>query len=151
MAENLRPGTRSEFMRDFDEREQRLAERRADRCWLRKFAPAELRSCDGALDPCHLIPQQLLKRELGSRKVGWEMLVVAACRKHHRLFDEAKRIRAPRSALPESVERFAEDAGLVWWLDRFYGISHSRAGSSEGNHQGSDLDGPQIAGESGGE
>src|SRR5438128_1186852 len=111
----------SEHMREFDEREERLREIKAERCWLRQFAPPELRECDGRLDPCHLIPKQLLRRELGDGTVGFEDLIVPGCRKHHRLLDEARRIKIPRKRLPARVEWFAEQAGLAWFLDFEYG------------------------------
>lgn len=91
------------------------------RCWLAQFAPVNLGACDGRLDPCHLIPAQLLRRELGDGTIGFEDLTVPGCRRHHGLFDVSKRIRVPRERLPGRVERFAEEAGLTWWLDRTYG------------------------------
>lgn len=102
-------------------------------CWLAQFGlietptglvPAHLHptlgKCDGPMDPAHLIPKQLLRRELGSRWVGFEEIVVPGCRRHHDLMDTARRLKIPRDALPESVERFADAHGLAWWLEREY-------------------------------
>lgn len=42
------------------------------------------------------------------------------CYRHHRRHHGGhEQIR--RSALPNTVEEFADEIGLVWWLDRMYG------------------------------
>jgi hypothetical protein len=113
-----------------------------------RFAPApDLRECEGRRDPCHLIPRRLLRTEfpegayfdgsywrpaLGPTKGEYRALelllrdsriIVEGCRRHHRLLDEAKKLRLPRAALPASAEEFAAELGppITSWLDREYG------------------------------
>jgi hypothetical protein len=93
------------------------------RCWLKQFTDTP---CDGRMDRAHLIPRQLMRRELKGRPDLPALLVdgrgwMPACRKHHSAFDTARTLRVPRYALPEAVERFAEGLGLLWWIEREFG------------------------------
>lgn len=93
------------------------------------FAP-----CDGPMTNAHLIPQRLIKRELPNAAVrspkslkGFlrdERIIVRACLRHHHLFDTARKLKIPRSSLPESVEEFARELNhrrIDAWLDSEYG------------------------------
>lgn len=44
---------------------------------------------------------------------------------HHSMLDHSRTLRVPRAAIPEAVEAFAQQFGLVWWLDREYGENGS--------------------------
>lgn len=97
-------------------------------CWLAQLPGAG--ACDGSLVRCHLIPQQLLRRELGR---GWRKAAAdprtwvwgcggpMGCSGHHGMLDYSRTLRVPRERLPEAVVAFAAEAGLLWWLDREYG------------------------------
>lgn len=86
-------------------------------CWLAQFAPAV--PCEGRMDPAHLVEQQRLKKE-GHRELcpdprTWR----PACRRHHDLFDHYdKRMRVPRSAIPDELVKLMWDIGMVWALAR---------------------------------
>ena len=114
-------------------------------------AKPDLRDCMAPRDPTHLIPKRQIKfsfprgvyKRWGQDK--WDLIcggvdvrpadsvrtvvdlvsdpriIVAACRRHHHLFDIARKLRIPREALPVGVEEFAYDYGLAWWLDKEYG------------------------------
>jgi hypothetical protein len=113
------------------------------RCWLAGFSD---RPCDGRLVRAHLISQQVLRRDVWSRRslmrwsipgfpdrfddLVWDPAVwVWACggphgnAGHHGMLDHQGigPIRIPRAAIPERTERFAELVGLGWFLDRTYG------------------------------
>lgn len=97
-------------------------------CFLRRFTPLP---CDGRLVKAHLIPRQLLLREIAvERSAGavWDDRVwVWACggitgvSGHHGMLDASRTLRIPRAALPPDLEEFADEHGLGWWLDREYG------------------------------
>lgn len=88
--------------------------------------------CCGRLVRAHLIDRQFLRRE----KLD-EMhpdVWVLACggigygnTGHHGLLDAALGVRRnlviDRALIPEATERFAEEYGITWWLDRRYGIA----------------------------
>lgn len=90
-------------------------------------------ACDGRLVKCHLLPQQLLRRELGPR--GWRAAAAdprsyvwgcggpTGCSGHHGALDYARSLRIPRAMLPPELEAFAFEHGIGWWLDREYGVS----------------------------
>jgi hypothetical protein len=92
-------------------------------------------ACDGQLVKAHLIPRQLIKRELArglsTRELAelcWDARVwVPMCggpmgnAGHHGALDFARTLRIPRALLPVGVEEFALEHGLEWWLDREYG------------------------------
>jgi len=106
-----------------------------------------LNACEGRRDPCHLIPQRLLKREfphgtffVEAGRVGTALkvehggrllddllhdprIIVEGCRRHHHLLDVAKKLRIPRKNLPAGVEEFAQELGrpITAWLDSEYG------------------------------
>lgn len=93
-------------------------------CWLAQFTG---RPCDGKLRKCHLIPKQVVKREVGRNFMWDERTWVWACGGptgiggHHGMLDASRTLRIPRDRLPMKVEGFAEQHGLGWWLDREYG------------------------------
>lgn len=106
--------------------------------------------CDGRLVRAHLIPKQLIRREVisarskdpsGGRwpvdtaqraelaRILWdERVIVPVCggpmglSGHHGALDAARTLRIPRERLPVAVAEFAEEFGLTWWLDREYGL-----------------------------
>lgn len=96
-------------------------------CFL---APFSDRPCDGPLRRVHLIPCQLLRRELGSPR--WRTAAldgrswVWACGGpmgnggHHGMLDQSRTLRVPRAALPAGTVALAAELGLAWWLDREY-------------------------------
>jgi hypothetical protein len=95
-------------------------------CWLARFASTP---CDGGLVRCHLLPRQLLRRELKSR---WRAVAaderswVFGCGGpmgnggHHGELDQARTLRVPREALPPGLVELAGELGLTWWIDHEY-------------------------------
>ena len=104
--------------------------------------------CDGALIRAHLIPKQLLRREVWNQRVALRASVEAQGRVfpaslrelvwdarcwvpscgglhgnggHHGMLDHSRKLRIPRDRLPVEVEEFAREFGVLWWLDREYG------------------------------
>jgi hypothetical protein len=102
--------------------------------------------CDGPLIRAHLLAKQIVKREVFSARrraglspaaarkgvtdIAWdERIWVPACGGitgiggHHALLDSpgTSDLRLRRDELPGSVEEFAAEHGLEWWLDRTYG------------------------------
>jgi len=70
------------------------------------------------MQQAHLIPKQLLRRE---HLPLWKKAVwVWACADHHAAFDNARSIRVPRTAIPQSTEQFAKRHELTWYLDRHF-------------------------------
>lgn len=98
-------------------------------CWFASLPGAG--PCDGRPRKCHLIPAQLIRREVSSSSaVVWDDRVwVWGCGGpmgnggHHGQLDYSRRLRIPRALLPPAVEEFAAEHGLEWWLDREYGPS----------------------------
>ena len=90
------------------------------RCWFAHNLQG-VGSCDGRQDPCHLIKAQVIRREVGTEAIWDQRVIVPGCRRHHGMLDHSRQIRIPRSLLPGSVEAFAHDHGLEWWLAREYG------------------------------
>lgn len=99
-------------------------------CHLRALALTDPGPCSGRLVKCHLIPQQLLRREHpdtwrqhATNPASW----VWGCGGpmgnggHHGQLDQARTLRIPRRNLPPSTEALAVHLGLGWWLDREYG------------------------------
>jgi hypothetical protein len=95
-------------------------------CFLARFSRVP---CSGRLVKAHLIPRQVLKREVGkgwSRYVKDERSFVPACgglvglSGHHGALDHYA-LRIPRAAIPAGTEELAAELGLTWWLDRRYG------------------------------
>lgn len=99
--------------------------RRQKSCWLAQFSEVP---CDGKLRKCHLIPAQTIKREVGKKHAWDERAVVWGCggamgvSGHHGMLDSSRTLRVPRACLPPDLEVFAVEMGLVWWLDRTYGL-----------------------------
>ena len=105
--------------------------------------------CDGPAERVHLISKQLIKSRFPRGAIhvtnGWvtiekdteisplieihdlahmltdERIIVQGCRKHHALLDHGRTLRVKRESLSESVEEFAYDYGLGWFLEKEYG------------------------------
>lgn len=83
--------------------------------------------CDGKLRKCHLIAKQTIGRELGAafkwddRTWVWGCGGPMGCSGHHGMLDYSRTLRVPRERLPAALEQFAEETGLVWYLEREYG------------------------------
>ena len=98
------------------------------RCWFRHHLTG-IGPCQGSLFRCHLIPRQLLKREGLEHLVDDPRTWVPGCggpmgnAGHHGRLDSrgCNPLRIPRALLPASVEEFAVENGLTWWLAREYG------------------------------
>ena len=93
-------------------------------CFLARFAPQV--PCDGPTDFCHLIPKQVLKREIATDDpdVIWHpSTYVPGCRRHHNMLDVERTLKIPRSELPWKMIAFCEAFGLMWWVEREYGAS----------------------------
>lgn len=83
--------------------------------------------CEGLLVRCHLIDQQELNRR--GLEVGDPATYVAGCGGltglggHHGMFDggSPNKLRLRFADLPPNTVRFAEEHGLVPWLERKYG------------------------------
>lgn len=98
-------------------------------CWLGLLPGAG--ACDGRLIRAHLLPRQLLGRELGAaearaavkdpRSWVWACGGAVGVGGHHGQLDYARTLRVPRHRLPAGLEDLALELGLVWWLDREYG------------------------------
>ena len=109
--------------------------------------------CDGRLVRAHLIPKQVLRREVVSARskgptgrwpidtaqraelarILWdERVIVPVCggamgnAGHHGALDTARTLRIARAELPAAVEEFAAELGLTWWLEREYGQISTR-------------------------
>jgi hypothetical protein len=109
-----------------------VSERKA--CWFASLPGAG--PCDGRLRQCHLVPRQLLKRELGPalgkraaadpRSWVWGCGGPEGNAGHHGAYDVGypcrdESFRVPRHLLPACVEEFAAEHDLEWWVDRTYG------------------------------
>lgn len=114
-------------------------------CYLAKHGYVErdepMPPCAGRLIRAHLLPKQLLKREVpAGAEMGGVIVTLAeliespsswvwACgglggygsSGHHGMFDTARRLRLPYEALPVATIKLAETLGLDWWLEREYG------------------------------
>lgn len=77
--------------------------------------------CEGRLEAHHVIAAQKLRR------IGREDVVtdprngMSLCEKHHRRHTLGFE-RIPFSALREETITFADELGLVWYLERFYPV-----------------------------
>jgi hypothetical protein len=106
-------------------------------CWLAQFSRV---SCDGQLVRAHLLPRQRIVREVTKGlpaaeafQIIWDPRCwVPACGGvtgvggHHGALD-GRILSVPRSALPEGLEAFAAEYGLVWSLDRDFGLREAAA------------------------
>lgn len=132
----------------FPKRAKRAARGRADRdaiyvygsmpgedpvCFLAEFSDTP---CGGRMEKAHLIKQQVIRKEIWNQQVElremlgengagillWDARVWRpACHTHHFHLDESKRIRLTRQQLPASVEEYAAEYGISWWLEKTYG------------------------------
>jgi hypothetical protein len=121
-------------------------------CWVAERLPGA-GPCDGRLVRAHLIPAQRVRREVISARLaagahsGWpstvaeraelakivwdERVFVPICGGamgqggHHGMLD-GRQLKVVRSMLPAAVEDFAREFGLVWSLDRDYGVAGAR-------------------------
>jgi hypothetical protein len=98
------------------------------KCWLAQFSD---RPCMGALVKVHLIPRQLIKREVWSsqdadlvitdpRSWVWGCGGPMGNAGHHGMLDQSRTLRIPREAIPAGTNELAEELGIGWWLDREY-------------------------------
>lgn len=103
-------------------------------CYLSRLGvheSGEMPNCDGALIRAHLLPRQLLMRELRDTQAALKAIddprswVPACggptgCSGHHGMFDTSRTLRLPFGALPAGTVELAEELGLSWWLSREY-------------------------------
>jgi hypothetical protein len=95
-------------------------------CWFASLPGAG--ECDGKLRKCHLIRRQVIRREAGPmfewdpRVWVWGCGGITGIGGHHGMLDYSRRLRVPRDRLPATVEEFAVEVGLEWWLEREYGL-----------------------------
>lgn len=101
-------------------------------CWVAERAAkiGGVGPCDGRLIRAHLIPKQVLTREIKPvcpRAVLWDPRVwVPMCGGptgiggHHGRVD-GRQLAIPRRLLPPELEEFAREHGLEWRLDHDYG------------------------------
>ena len=99
-------------------------------CWLAQFSA---NPCEGGLIRAHLLPKQLIRREIRDREEA-QMVIndprswVPCCggrsglAGHHAELDTTMSIVIPRSALPPDLEELAAEVGMMWWVDRHYGL-----------------------------
>lgn len=95
--------------------------------------------CDGRLIRAHLVPQQLLRRELGvegrraaedERSWVWCCGGAMGIGGHHGQLDYSRTIKIPRALLPAAVEEFAAEkdplckrpGAISAWVEREYGM-----------------------------
>jgi hypothetical protein len=94
------------------------------KCWFSKYddTPCDFRA-DGLPDRCHLIPKQRLKEAYRRRKLPEHVVIARArdprvlvlgCRKHHHLFDFAKKIRLKEEDYPERLHDYAQEYGWFY-------------------------------------
>lgn len=84
--------------------------------------------CDGRLIRAHLVPRQVLKRELNAgpsviddpRTWVWCCGGPMGVSGHHGKFDSSRTLRIPRHRLPAGFVSFMDELGLGWWIDRTY-------------------------------
>lgn len=103
-------------------------------CYLAQHGEMErgdpMPSCQGQLIKAHLIPRQVLTREMPGDQaqfaiedgVTWRPACggLMGVSGHHGLFDSSRRLRLPPEAIPSSLIGFAREHGLLWWLIREY-------------------------------
>lgn len=95
-------------------------------CFLAQFRPDV--PCSGRLIRAHLLPRQLLRRELDRTTYlaavedprSW----IPACggimgpTGHHGMLDYSRTLRIPYDKLPPGTVELARELGLDWWLER---------------------------------
>lgn len=95
-------------------------------CWFALHV-VDAGPCDGRLRKCHIIPKQRILKDARSADPWDPRVIVLGCGGptgiggHHGQLDFSRKLRIPRDALPPSVEEFAAEHGLTWWLEREYG------------------------------
>lgn len=100
-------------------------------CYLARFGVMEndesMSRCSGKLRRCHLIKAQYLE-QIGhdpwdSRAWVWGCggPFYGNAGHHGQMDDGLRRLRLPRSAIPEGTEELARELGIEWLLDREYG------------------------------
>ena len=96
-------------------------------CFLAAFTDTP---CGGRMERAHLIPKQLIRRELRTLGIPRDEITAAvwderawrpACRYHHRHMDMVRDLRIPREGIPADTEQYAAQYGIEWWLTREYG------------------------------
>jgi hypothetical protein len=94
------------------------------RCFFADEGP-----CAGRLVKAHLIPKQRIRREVGAEHMWDDRTWVWVCggasgvNGHHGQLDFSRTMRIPRARLPRELEEFAAEHGLVWSLERDYGVA----------------------------
>ena len=98
-------------------------------CWLAKFSDTP---CKGGLIRAHLLPKQLIRREINDREEA-QMVIndprswVPSCgglsglAGHHGEFDTSGTIVLARKDLPPDLEELAAETGMMWWIEKKYG------------------------------
>jgi hypothetical protein len=115
------------------------------RCFLKSFAPAGMRECDGPVQGHHVIKQQTIKRAMKdsepTRGFAPDYVIRAykqrlgdvlsdrrnllqCCKRHHDMWHSHRRseFSLTRDDLPEGLELFAAEHGLEHELDRQFGV-----------------------------
>jgi hypothetical protein len=101
------------------------------RCWFADLPGAG--PCDGRLVRCHLVPRQVLRRELNASRAVLDdpRLWVWGCGGpvgvggHHGRLDSrgCDPLRIPRHRLPLEFVAWCEELGLGWYVDREFGLA----------------------------
>jgi hypothetical protein len=109
--------------REFDD----ALDRDEPECWLARFADTP---CEGRLVRAHLLPRQLLLRELPAERSAaaisdprswvWGCGGISGLGGHHHQLDCSRTLRVPWEALPSGLLELADEVGLTWWLIRTY-------------------------------
>lgn len=95
---------------------------------LSRHAPATI----GGFDGHHVLPQQLLKRELEPEEfaaVRYDLRIGVPLRRyHHDCWEHpgVRRLSVPRWILPVGVIEIAEELGLGWYIGRQFGEAVAR-------------------------
>lgn len=105
-------------------------------CWFAQNVP-NAGPCDGSLIKAHLIPRQLMRRELTPEQYKeaqwdprgwvWGCGGVTGLGGHHGRLDVARTLRIPFDRLSPDLLAFARDYGLEWWLLREYNAGRAVA------------------------
>jgi hypothetical protein len=81
--------------------------------------PSRYMRCEGIVEPHHLLPKRLLRREFGrgTLLVYDPRTSVPVRRWHHDLL-EWRRVELLVGEWPAAALEFAAEHGLMWWVDR---------------------------------
>ena len=99
--------------------------------WRQGLGPCALlavpgHECEGRVEGHHAITRQALRKR-GLDEFQWDRRNrVALCDRAH-LSHHTRAQPLPRELLPASVFGFADELGLLWLIDRVYGVSPSDA------------------------